>query len=231
MKRLLPCLLLAALMLLSGCSALDFLLDSTPDTVTESGGVSDSGELYQVLRVVDGDTIEIDYHGDKEKVRLIGVDTPESVHPDAEKNTDYGKIAAEFTKEQLEGQLVALEFDVEPRDKYGRLLAYVYLDGEMFNSTLLLQGHAMVATFPPNVKYVDLFVSQQQAAREAAVGLWANVLSSGEYVASLGSDKYHLASCSSAQRIKEENRIWFNDPSAAESIGYEPCSICHPDGQ
>ena len=229
MKKLLLSLLLLA-SLLAGCSS-SFLTDNEVPASTDANNVDNEavdGELYEVTRVVDGDTIEIDYYGEKEKVRLIGIDTPESVHPDADKNTDYGKVASEFTKEKLEGQLVSLEFDVEERDKYGRLLAYVYLDGEMFNSVLLEEGHAVVYTFPPNVKYADLFLAKQQEAREAGLGLWADVLSSGEYVASLKGSKYHLASCSSAQKIKEENQIWFNDSQSAQDAGYEPCSICNP---
>lgn len=125
-----------------------------------------------VLRVVDGDTIKVDYNGGEETVRFIGIDTPESVHPDKEKNVPYGKIATAFTKDKLENKKVSLEFDVEERDRYGRLLAYVYLDDKMFNKTLLEEGHAMLATYPPNVKYVDDFTVLQEKAREEGKGLW-----------------------------------------------------------
>jgi len=104
---------------------------------------------YKVVRVVDGDTIIVDLNGAEERVRLIGIDTPESVHPDKEKNVEYGQIASAFTKDMLEGKQVHLEFDVQERDQYGRLLAYVYLNGEMFNKILLEQGHATVVTYPP----------------------------------------------------------------------------------
>ena len=123
--------------------------------------------------MVDGDTIVVDMDGVKEKIRLIGIDTPESVHPDPDRNVEYGEIASGFTEDQLEGKAVALEFDVQERDKYGRVLAYVYLDGKMFNETLLEQGHAMVSTYPPNIKYVDRFTELQTQAREAKLGLWA----------------------------------------------------------
>jgi len=127
---------------------------------------------YKVTRVVDGDTIIVDLNGTEERVRLIGIDTPESVHPDKEKNVEYGQIASAYTKNKLEGKQVYLEFDVQERDQYGRLLAYVYVDGEMFNKTLLEQGHAKVATYPPNVKYVDEFTVLQQEAREQKKGIW-----------------------------------------------------------
>lgn len=130
-----------------------------------------SNDLFEVLKVVDGDTIEINYNGNKEKVRLIGVDTPETVHPTKEVQT-YGKEASSFTKSQLTGKKITLEFDVQQRDKYGRLLAYVYLDGKMFNKTLLEEGYAQIATFPPNVKYVDEFKQIQAKAKEEKKGLW-----------------------------------------------------------
>lgn len=129
---------------------------------------------YEVVSVTDGDTFEINYNGTKEKVRLIGVDTPESVHPNSKKNNEYGKQASNYTKSLLEGKIVKLEFDVSPRDKYGRLLAYVYLkNGEMLNEKLLKEGYAQVATYPPNVKYVEKFKAIQKEARENEVGFWA----------------------------------------------------------
>lgn len=133
-----------------------------------------SGDDYPVVRVVDGDTIILDMDGTEERVRLIGIDTPESVHPDASRNVPYGKIASAFTKEQLEGKTVTVEYDVQERDKYGRILAYVYLDGKMFNETLLEEGHAKVATYPPNVKYVEDFTALQEQAREEKKGVWAD---------------------------------------------------------
>lgn len=130
-------------------------------------------ELYKVVSVVDGDTFKIIYNQKEEKVRLIGIDTPESVHADKSKNTKYGKIASEYVKELLKSQNVKLEFDVSSKDKYGRLLAYVYLEnGEMLNEKLLKEGYAQMATYPPNVKYVENFKKMQKQARENKVGFW-----------------------------------------------------------
>lgn len=112
---------------------------------------------FQVTKVIDGDTIVIDYNGKSEKVRLIGIDTPESVSPNESENCKEGIVASQFTKSKLEGKRVTLEFDVEQRDCYGRLLAYVYLDGTMFNKTLLEKGYATIYTFEPNVKYRQEF--------------------------------------------------------------------------
>ena len=130
---------------------------SVPSTTPSAVSIPAENYITTVIRVVDGDTIVVNYNGVEEKVRMIGVDTPESVHPDSSKNTDAGFAASEFTKVYLTDEEVELEFDVQQRDSYGRLLAYVYLDGEMFNEKLLRTGYANIATYPPNVKYVDRF--------------------------------------------------------------------------
>lgn len=134
--------------------------------------IQNTDELYNVVRVVDGDTFVISYNGKEEKVRLIGIDTPESVHANASKNTEEGKLASDYTKELLTGKKVKLEFDVEKKDKYGRFLAYVYLDDKMVNKLLLEEGYAKIATYPPNVKYVEDFKQIQKQARENKKGFW-----------------------------------------------------------
>lgn len=127
-----------------------------------------------VSRVVDGDTVELTMpDGRSEKLRLIGIDTPETVHPT--KGVEQGgKEASDYTKARLTGQAVLIELDVEERDRYGRLLGYIYLsDGSMFNAILADEGLAQTATYPPNVRYVDLFTALQTGARQGQVGLWA----------------------------------------------------------
>lgn len=128
---------------------------------------------YLILEVVDGDTYKIKYNGEEKKVRLIGVDTPESVHPNSSKNSDYGKIASNYVKELIENKYISLEFDVSGTDKYGILLAYVYLEnGEMLNEKLIKEGYAKTATYPPDVKYVDTFTTLQEEARNNKQGFW-----------------------------------------------------------
>ncbi len=146
--------------------------NSTSGNTTSSDNSNISSELYKVVRVVDGDTLIIDYNGTEERVRLIGVDTPESVHPDEEKNTEFGTTASNFSKELLTDKYVKIELDVQERDQYGRILAYVYLDDVMVNKILLEEGYAKVATYPPNVKYVDDFTAIQEEARNNKKGLW-----------------------------------------------------------
>jgi endonuclease YncB( thermonuclease family) len=138
-----------------------------------SGSLGDRGPVVTVSRVVDGDTVEVApaVEGLTE-VRLIGVDTPETSHPTYGEQP-YGQQAKEFTISRLQGEQVALEFDVERVDPYGRLLAYVWLsDGKMFNEVLLKEGYAQMATFPPNVRYVERFQEAQREARAASRGLW-----------------------------------------------------------
>lgn len=136
-----------------------------PHWLDDKSSSVENGKVY-CDRVVDGDTIVVILDGKKEKVRMIGIDTPESVHPDKSRNTPMGKIASKYTKDNLEGKYVALETDAQERDKYGRILAYVYLDDKMFNKTLLEEGLAKLMTIPPNVKYADDF-KKIEAERES----------------------------------------------------------------
>jgi len=151
------------------------------------GGVAVAGEPVKVLYVVDGDTIKVSLNGKKESVRLIGVDTPESkINPKAKKDAarsrqdvkkivSLGKKAADFTKSIVKpGDMVTLEQDVEGRDHYGRILAYVHLkSGEMLNEKIIASGYASPMTIPPNVKHQELFLKAYRAARAGNLGLWA----------------------------------------------------------
>jgi micrococcal nuclease len=134
----------------------------------------DSGTLVTVQKVVDGDTIDISPAvSGKDRVRLIGVDTPETKEPGCVPQP-YGQEASAFTQSRIGTRQVRLEFDVEKMDSDGRLLAYAYtLSGSMFNETLLREGYAQVATFPPNVRYVERFLATQEEARSDGRGLWA----------------------------------------------------------
>jgi endonuclease YncB( thermonuclease family) len=136
----------------------------------------------KVSQVLDGDTIEVisvgiidDSDPITEKIRMIGIDTPETIHPNKPVQK-YGKEASDFTKAQLMGTTVFIEVDVEKRDRYGRVLAYVYTeDGEMFNAKLIAEGYGQAATFPPNVRWVEFFKSLQKNARDLSRGLWSDV--------------------------------------------------------
>jgi micrococcal nuclease len=152
------------------------LTGEQPSASNAPTGPEDYDATVKVTRVVDGDTIDISPSVEGlSRVRLIGMDTPEVYFG----TQPYGPEASAYAKQQLQVEEVSLELDVQKVDPYGRLLAYVYLpDGEMFNETLLEEGYAQVATFPPNVKYVDRFLEAQREARAANRGLWG--LSAGE---------------------------------------------------
>ena len=145
----------------------------------------------KIERVVDGDTAIITFLFDdgskylKERVRFLGVDTPETVHPNKPVQY-YGKEASNFTKQNLDGKTVWLQTDVEVKDRYGRMLAYVWLKeptkkqlGDesairkyMFNAILLDGGYAQLMTIQPNSRYANIFVHIQREAREQKKGLW-----------------------------------------------------------
>lgn len=130
------------------------------------------GDKYRVVSVVDGDTIKAHGEEGKVKVRFIGVDTPESVHYDSSKNVPEGKLASNFTRMQLLGKEVAIKFDKQKQDKYGRYLGYIYLEGRMFNRVLLEKGYARVMMFKPNNRYEREFMALEKEAREGRKGFW-----------------------------------------------------------
>ncbi|MGI9862938.1 thermonuclease family protein [Moorella naiadis] len=226
---------------------------------SENTGQQDTpaaGEAVKVIpaavtSVADGDTLHVKINGREEKVRLIGINTPEIAHPDLGiKEEPYGKEAAAYTQKRLAGRQVYLELDVGERDKYGRLLAYVWLEkpanggeaeirAKMYNAELLLNGYAQVMTVPPNVKYADLFVKLQKEAREAGKGLWgaAPVPVPGSvagkqggtlYIGNARSKIFHLPSCEWAQKIAPQNRVEFKSRDEAVNAGYRACKVCKP---
>jgi micrococcal nuclease len=126
----------------------------------------------RVVDVLDGDTIVVELPGGgRDTVRLLGVDTPETHHPTKPVGC-YGPEAAAFTERRLAGRVVTLERDVEPRDLYGRRLAYVLLDGERFNDVLLRRGFARLLVIAPNRSHAHDLLAAELAARGASRGLW-----------------------------------------------------------
>ena len=176
LKKFIVFLSLIICLFLCSCEANEIWTQSDNFTIISTEESSESDIiLYNVIRVVDGDTIIINKDDAETKIRLIGVDTPESVATgnNAYKNCEEGKIASEFTKSLLDGASVSLEYDVSPQDKYGRDLCYVYLeDGKMLNELLLEKGYARLMTVPPNVKYVEEFTKIQKTSQEMSEGFW-----------------------------------------------------------
>ncbi len=195
-----------------------------------------AAENRSCIRVVDGDTIVLDGN---EKVRLIGVDTPETVHP-SKSVEHFGKEASAFTKRIVEGKRVRLEYDWQKIDKYGRTLAYVYLeDGTFLNAAIIKQGYGHAYTKYP-FKHLEDFRKYEQEAREKGQGLWSDniearpeKLAQGEgnksppasdqivYITKTGS-KYHRGNC----RYLSKSKIPISLKDAV--LSYSPCSVCNP---
>lgn len=147
-------------------------LATTDGVGTDAQSVDD---LYPVSKVVDGDTITIDMNGKKETLRLIGINTPESVDPRRPVQC-FGEEAAVKAKSILEHQRVRIELDPSQgeRDKYSRMLAYVFLaDGTNFNQTMIAEGYAYEYTYNKPYKYQSEFKAAQVRAKAAGLGLWA----------------------------------------------------------
>ena len=180
MQRL-SCLVLV-LAVLSACSPRVVLDQRAPATFAfEPGGYEEAS----VEKVIDGDTITVRIVrrvegpgagsasvGEAHDVRLLGIDTPETVKPDSPVEC-FGRESSAATKALLDGETVRLVSDVENVDAYGRLLRYVYIGDEMANARLVSNGYASVHTYPPNVRHAELFVELQRHARENERGLWS----------------------------------------------------------
>lgn len=132
---------------------------------------------YRVEKVIDGDTVELD---NGQAVRYIGIDTPETRKREGEKwvyaPDAYAEEAKEFNRRLVEGKPVRLEFDVQKKDKYGRLLAYCFAEDTFVNARLLEEGYALLYTLPPNIRYADMLVKKQEEARKNNRGLWAGIM-------------------------------------------------------
>ena len=139
------------------------------DTIIQT---ENQNNLYEVVRVVDGDTVILNIDGQRTRVRLIGIDTPESVAEDKSRNVKEGKIASEYTKNLLENKKVRLEFDDEKKDVYERKLGYVFLDDEFINEKLLKEGMAKLYTKTTNKKYSERLRKAEQYARKNKKGFW-----------------------------------------------------------
>ena len=173
-------ILVFPLVLLAGCDQPGIDIGSPQqrqkpvvDIQVTTSSPSQAAALQSVLvtRVIDGDTIEIETG---QRVRLIGIDTPETVHPSQPVGC-FGREASQKTTELLHSQLVELEKDISETDRYGRLLRYVWLEGVLINELLVREGYAQVTTYPPDVKYEQRFLEAQRQARDAGAGLWGEI--------------------------------------------------------
>ncbi len=130
--------------------------------------------VFRVTKVIDGDTIEVATEVGVRRVRYIGIDTPETVHPSRPIEC-FGHEASLKNKALVEGKWVRLERDISDTDRYGRWLRYVYVDDEFVNLSLVAGGYATVLTYPPDVRHNSDFLQAERDARAQNMGLWGNV--------------------------------------------------------
>ena len=153
--------------------AASFFWKALEPAVPSANGFANKGNLYQVLRIIDGDTIEIEYEGHRTSVQLIGVNAPETVHP-SKPPERFGSEATAFIQSLLLDKFVYLEFDGDKKDKYDRLLAYVYRDSDdlFVNLEIIRQGYGQTeARFP--FKYMNLFKYHESQARSGKKMMWS----------------------------------------------------------
>jgi len=224
-------------------------LSAQNKTPQETSGQNQSSvDTFKVTRVIDGDTIEIE---GGERVRYIGIDTPETVDPRKPVQC-FGVEASNKNKELVEGKMVRLEKDITDRDKYSRLLRYVYVGDTFINLELVKQGFAYSYSYPPDIKYQEQFLKAQQEAREANRGLWAACPSvsqateetSAPAVSSTHSDAscqikgnintsgekiYHLPGCGSYSKTQIDEahgEKWFCTEAEAQAAGWRKALNC-----
>ena len=216
---------------------------TSPSPLVEGTSTSASvSGTFKVTRVIDGDTIEIE---GGEHVRYIGIDTPETVDPRKPVQC-FGIEASKKNKELVEGKTVRLEKDITDRDKYNRLLRYVWVDSLFVNLELVKQGFATSYSYPPDIKYQKEFLAAEKEAREAERGLWkactvsvaptvqiqeptksecnikGNISASGEKI-------YHLPGCGSyakTQIDEKRGERWFCSEKEAQEAGWRKALNC-----
>ncbi len=173
-----------------------------------------------VRYVIDGDTVVLD---SGVHVRLIGIDTPEKDRP-------YYSEAKEFNRKLVEGKPARLDYDIEKTDRYGRTLAYLYLeDGTFVNAEMIRSGYANLYTFPPNLKHTEEFLALQREARQAGRGLWSLKTSlSSFYLSSARGHTFHRPECKFAKKIGKRNRVHLAGRDKALDRGLAPCRNCRP---
>ena len=213
-----------------------------------------AGQL-RIIRLVNGDTIVVNYRGKPEKVRMLCVNTPESVHPNRKENVPMGKVASAYTKKRLKGEYVDLEFEGPMRGRYGRLLAYVIVDGVNFNLELVRKGLSPYYTkYGLSEKYDQEFREAERYARKHKLNIWGDPgltqkylklkskwgqyrskvsappatgqTKQWKYVASKNSRVFHRPDCKWAKRISSKNLVGFKSREEAIRSGRRPCKSC-----
>ena len=183
----------------------------------------------KVSRVVDGDTAVLEGGA---RVRFLGIDAPE-LERDGRPAEYLAHQSKDFVADLIQGKTVRLEYDRERYDRYGRLLAYLFLhDGAMVNLVVVRQGLARVYSQAPNLRYQEALNAAQQEAMAAGRGLWQKPLAQQQtetyYLGNKNSLRLHRPNCPLAARMKPGNRVRFTSLKDAYSQGYSPCRSCKP---
>jgi micrococcal nuclease len=173
-----------------------------------------------VIRVIDGDTYVLS--GDK-RVRMMGIDTPEKGEP-------FANAATEFADSALLGKTVQLEIGKEPQDKYGRILAYVFLGKTLINEVIIRRGFARVYIFSGKERYNGRLISAQNQARKEKIGVWSLPAPEPEayYIAPGGSYRFHRPLCPLIKNINAKKARKFKSRGEALDEGLSPCRECRP---
>lgn len=189
---------------------------------TPTGGA----DWATVKQVTDGDTVRL---SDNRRVRYIGIDAPEIDHEQGRAEA-FGREAREANRSLVASRKIRLAVDHELQDRYGRLLAYVYLpDGTMVNAELLRRGLANVLYVRPNISRFSELLDAQRKAMEARNGIWQTMDPTGpSVVGNRNSRRFHLQSCPSARKIHPGNRVVFQKKWDAYYDGYSPARGCIP---
>ncbi|MCA1031838.1 thermonuclease family protein [Bacillus timonensis] len=181
---------------------------------------SNSENTVPVIKIIDGDTIKVDLNGKEESVRFLLIDTPETNHPRMNGPQPFGLEAKKFTANFFSKGKAELELDVSERDKYGRILAYVYVDGVSIQEALLKEGLARVAyIYPPNTRYVEKYQQLQKEAQKLGIGIW----SIENYASEEGFNSNNKESLNSAKN--QSCHIKGNINSKGEKIYHVPSGL------
>ena len=189
-----------------------------------TAGHSSAQTRYRVKWVNDGDTIVLTNGW---RVRYIGINAPEIDHEN-QKAQPYGYAARAFNRKLVSSRKLGLEFDQERYDRYGRLLAYVFLsDGSFLNERMLENGLAFYLYRRPNLKYDKRLLKAQREGMKARRGLWQNWKEKkGKYIGNQRSRRFHRGTCPNAKKIRWRNRTTFTTKWDAFYAGYAPAGNC-----
>ena len=205
---------------------LNYLLSLILSIFLLSPGLLGAEKWFTVRWISDGDTIVLE---GGERVRYNGINAPEIAHEDHGKGAEpYGNVAKKLNIKLLKDKKVRLEFDSKRRDRYGRLLAYVFLPDDKFvNVELVRNGVAYFLAGTVNKRYGKLLLRAQRGAMSDGKGMWRDLIRNGQrYIGNRRSKRFHLKTCPFAKKIKEQNRIYFTNRWDAFWAGYAPAKRC-----